>query len=162
MRIRINNELHTIIYIEYLGNIPHEVVTLCYVDNLKCEPYWRPYYWSFFANGGDRSDIRYYNSGSGGSSPYIQAPQWADGYIGEYWLENGGAFNGEPKNSRKLPKPKRLKYWSGSSINPFVAGEKTSCHEYCEECGFESTEICDKHQYIDRDGDLRYKHKNHH
>ena len=162
MKFIINNEEHKIIYIEYSGKIPHSVVTIFYVPNATDGPYWRPVFWDFFANRGDDADIYAYKYGSGGDYKQLQAPQWIDGHTGEFWISPEASFRDDPKNFVQLQKPKRVKGYNSSSINPFKIAEITNNHEYCEVCDNYMIELCDQHQYIDRDGDLRYKHAHHH
>jgi len=113
----------------------------------------------FFANNGDKKDIRAYNSGSGGSHNEIQAPQWADGYIGKYWISDDAEFEGTPKNAIRLKNPIRVPdYFGKKSINPFKIAEITNSVDYCEICGNESTEFCHEHKYVDEEGNVRYIH----
>ncbi|MES3018173.1 MAG: hypothetical protein V4721_10350 [Bacteroidota bacterium] len=151
MKTFINNKEHEVVYIDYQeGSVPHQVYTVK-VEN-GCL-----YTWDFFANNGDKTDIRFYNSGFGGSRKKIQASNWIDEFIGQYWLVTGVKLNGK-SNGIKLEKPLRIKGYSSTSINPFKIGEETCSREYCEECGCESTEFCYKHKYEDDEGNERWIH----
>jgi hypothetical protein len=156
MEYLIDNEKHKVIYIEYQDGLPHSVVTIFFVDTAK-EPYWRPEYWDFFANEGDKNDLRAYSSGSGGDDKKIQAPQYIDGYLGaRYWMAEYIEFDGEPKNIKRLKSPKLLRCYENSR-NPFKVAEITHSCEYCDRCGHYSTEFCDEHKYDDDEGNVRYK-----
>lgn len=157
MKAEIDGELHEVVYIDYyMGGIPHQVITTHYIAKSE-KPYWRVYWWDFFANEGDKSDIRYINTGSGGSrEDGYSAPQWADGYIGIFWCAVDFKLKGEVKNGKRLKNPKRLKGWRTTSINPFKISEETNHYEFCERCGHDSTETCWEHKYEDDKGDLRY------
>lgn len=145
------DKLHRIVYIEYNDNLPHTVIT--FEENKYVK------WWDFFPNNGDRLDLRAYNSGSGGSIKQIQAPTWADGYTGKYWLAEDAKFRNKPKNARRLKHPVKIKgYFGNKSINPFKIAEITNSYEYCDMCGHSSIEICDEHIYMDEKGNLRYKH----
>ncbi len=148
MKTIIDNEEHIVVYIDYNGKVPHQVYTITYIKKAD-KPYWRLYTWDFFANNGDKTDIRAYNSGCGGSHKEIQAPQWVDGYKGEFWMAKDAKFKGKPKNYKRLVYAKRLKaeyvHKFKTSVNPFDCAEITHSHSYCEECGHDSTEFCDIH-----------------
>lgn len=136
LEIQIGDELHRVVYIDYNDDgIPHQVMTACFIFQLK-KPYWGLYSWDFFPNNGNKEDIRAYNSGSGGTSQEIPAPQWADGHIGKFWIADDAKFEGTPKNFKQLKNPIRLKGPSGkTSINPFKVAEITYSYEYCDRCG---------------------------
>jgi hypothetical protein len=158
LQIEIGDKLHRVVYIDYNDDgIPHQVMTTRFVSTAD-EPYWRLYWWDFFANNGDKNDIRAYNSGSGGTHKEIQAPQWADGYIGKYWVADDAKFKGKPKNAKRLKNPIPVAdYFGKKSINPFKVAEITHNIEYCDRCGHSSTEFCDEHKYWDEnDGVGRY------
>lgn len=156
MKIAIEDKLHKVVYIEYQKGLPHAVVTQYYVPNAVGGPYWRNDFWDFFPNAGDRTEICACHAGNGGNQP---APQWADGYIGEFWIDKDFKLEGEPKNYKILAKPKRIKSYMGSSINPFKIAEITHSSEYCEECGKTSRDICWEHVYEDEDDDYTLKYK---
>lgn len=161
MKITINKEVHTVVYIEYKDGLPFNVKTIFYVPTAKT-PFWRLVDWDFFPNNGDCDDMRYFESGSGGTCKDIPAPKWVDGYIGKFWLGSGIKLKGRVKNGLKLASPKRLQaYYNNNfktSINPFLCAEETHSREHCEMCGHESTEFCDKHKYMDDDGNDRWLH----
>lgn len=164
MKIKIGDEEHIVVYIDYNdGDIPHQVHTITYIETAD-KPYWRLYDWDFFANNGYKDDLRAYNSGSGGSHKKIQAPQWADGHIGKYWLHKDAKFKGKVVNGKQLKNPILLPAYYMQNIkksrNPFKCAEISNNHEYCEMCGHESTEWCQEHKYDDKNGDARYKHNN--
>jgi hypothetical protein len=144
----INGNEEEVVYIDYKkGNIPHQVYT---ADSDG----WM-HSWDFFCNNGDKKDISFYNSGSGGNKKSIEASNWAKGFKGKYWLGQGCDLNGK-SNGIKLEKPLRIKGYYCSSINPFKVGEETNSREYCEKCEFESTEFCYKHKYEDNEGNERW------
>lgn len=148
MKTIINNKEHEIIYIEYSDkNRVHSAIT---------EYKHRLTNWDFFDNNGDKTDIRFYNSGCGGDKKKIQAPNWCEGFKGKYWLSKYAKLKGK-SNGVQLEKPFTLKGYKCSSINPFKIGEETGSREYCEECGYESTEFCDEHKYEDNEGNTHYK-----
>lgn len=157
LEIKIGDKLHRVVYIDYKDGIPHSVITVSLIPTSE-KPYWRLYYWDFFANDGDTQDIRAYNSGSGGSLKDIQAPQWADGHIGKYWVSDDVKFHSKPKNGIRLknPIPISSDYFSKKSINPFKVAEVTSNMEYCDRCEHYSTEFCTLHKYDDNEGNARY------
>lgn len=158
LQIQIGKELHRVVYIDYNNGIPHQVMTVHFIPTAKV-PYWRLYWWDFFANNGDKSDLRAYNSGSGGDIHDVQAPNWVDGYIGKYWIADDAKFNSEPKNAKRLKNPKPIAdYFGKKSTNPFKVAEITNSHDYCEMCGHESTEFCTVHKYEDDEGYERYLH----
>ncbi len=151
MKAIINKKEHEVIYIDYgYGNIPHQVYTIEVETG-----YTRS--WDFFANNGEKDDIRFYDAGSGYKKNEISAPNWVDRGRGKYWIGAAVKFKGR-SNGIKLEKPLRIKGYNGSSINPFKVSEETNCREYCEECGYESTEFCDEHKYEDTKGNARWKH----
>ena len=158
MKIIIENEEHKVVYIEYQNGMPHSVVTLQFIDR-AAEPYWRPVYWDFFLNENNKWDLRAYESGSGGSSDKIQAPHWVDGYLGRYWMADEMSFDGIPINGKRLKHPISLKtfYGNANTRNPFVAAEITFSEEYCDRCGYTSTDFCHEHKYEDDEGYARYK-----
>ena len=161
MKTIINGAEHIVVYIEYKDGLPFNVKTIFYVSTAK-KPYWRLVDWDFFANNGQPDDIRYYNAGSGGNHKSIQAPQWIDGYKGKYWLHSDAKLKGKVKNGLRLTNPKRLTAYymscSKTHANPFLCAEETHSKEYCEMCGYESTEFCDEHKYMDKQGNYIYKH----
>ncbi len=149
MKTIIDKEEHTVVYIDYNKGLPFKVVTICFIKTSK-NPYWRQYDWSFFPNNGDKTDLRAYNNGSGGNEKEIHAPQWVNGYLGEYWVSKNIKMIGKIKNGKRLKKPKSIKCYyqhnQKKSINPFKCAEITHSYEYCEECEAESTEYCEKHR----------------
>ncbi len=155
MQVTINNKPHEIIYVDYQKGIPHSVVTKFYVPNAVNGAYWRPVWWDFFAENGDLTDVRFYESGSGGNAQELNAPQWIDGYTGKYWESDDVTFKGEVKNGKRLKKLKRFGSTWGKSSNPFEHTEQVSSYEYCERCGNCVTQ-CDEHIYVDDNGDKRY------
>ena len=160
MKIEIDNHIHRVVYIDYNDGIPHSVKTIKFIAKAD-EPYWRLYDWDFFANNGDKSDIFAYNSGDGGSHKEIQAPKWADGYIGKFWIADDVKFKGKVKNGKRLKNPISLPTYyepNKKSPNPFKCAEITNDCDYCEMCGHESTEWCQEHKYDDENRDTRYRH----
>ncbi len=146
MKTEIDKTQHEIVYIDYLNGLPDNVYTMFFVDTAK-KPYWRLTHYIIFPNNGDINDLRAYEYGSGGNPQKINAPTWADGYTGKYWLSSKVKFNGKAKNALQLQKPLRIKgYYGNTSINPFKISEITHSHNYCEECGKESTDFCEIHQ----------------
>lgn len=159
MKAVINGEDHRVIYIEYKKGIPFDVKTLRFIESAKV-PYWRLYHFDLFANGGDRDDLYAYEAGSGGDDNSIDAPKWADGYTGEFWLDKEFSLNGDVKNGVRLEKPKRIRTTdSGSSINPFKVAPLTDSKHYCEDCGKESLDICFEHIYEDENDNYTLKYK---
>ena len=160
MKTIIEGKEHKVVYIDYHDNMPHSVVTLHFIDNAE-EPYWRPVYWDFFLNENCKDDRRAYESGSGGSSDKIAAPHWADGYLGKYWMADEMSFEGIPINGKQLKNPILLSsfYYSDSTKtrNPFNAAEITFSEEYCDRCGYTSTDFCHEHKDDDDEGNVRYK-----
>ena len=153
MKVTINNKLHTIIYIEYNENVPHQVFTICEQGY--------SYGWDFLANNGNKKDVRFYHNGSGyNRGEKIPASRWVIGMEQRYWIGIGTRLKGR-SNGIKIEKPLRVKGWgNASSINPFKVSEETHNKEYCEECGHESTEFCYKHKYEDSEGNERWIHNN--
>ncbi len=86
MKFEYESDIHYVVYIDYQGSVPHSVITAHYVPNAVNGPYWCRYNWDGFLNENDKKDLRLYQSGAGGDVNEIDAPQWADGHIGEYWL----------------------------------------------------------------------------
>lgn len=157
MEVLINDKVHTVVYIEYQDDLPHNVQTVYYVPDATGGPYFRLNWWDFFPNNGDKEDLRYYKSGSGGDLKKIQAPQFVDGCVGEYWISDDAGFDGEPKNARRLSTPKALRRWDNTiTLNPFEASEETYSMEYCQQCGQASIDTCEEHMYFDDKGELRY------
>lgn len=164
MKILIEKKEHIVVYIDYnKNNIPHSVKTICFVDTAE-KPYWAMYDWDFFANNGDVTDIRAYNSGVGGDFKKIQAPKWADGYTGKFWTPKNAKLKGRVINGKKLKRPKYMPthYMSDKkrSANPFKCAEITNDCNYCEMCGHESTDWCQEHKYDDENGIERWIHNN--
>jgi len=156
MEVIINDEKHIITYVDYQNGIPHSVITKFYVPKAVNGAYWRAVYWDFFAEQGDLTDVRYYESGSGGNADEIDAPQWIDGYIGKYWINKDVVFKGEVKNGKQLKNLKRFGSTWGKSKNPFKHTEEVHHYEFCARCEHHSTEYCTEHKYEDEKGDLRY------
>lgn len=157
LEIKIGDEKHRVVYIDYNDGIPHQVNTITFIS-FADKPYWRLYTWDFFANNGDKTDIRAYKSGSGGSHKQIQAPKYRDGYTGKYWIASDAKFTGKTKSAKRLKNPLRIADYSGNkSINPFKVSEITDSIEWCDRCGHHSTEFCYKHKYDDAKGHARYK-----
>tara|TARA_R110002020_G_scaffold318905_7_gene534549 strand:- start:7132 stop:7626 length:495 start_codon:yes stop_codon:yes gene_type:complete len=157
MEVIINDEKHVITFIEYQDGIPHSAITKFYVPNAVTGPYWRAVYWDFFAEGGDVTDVRFYESGSGGNADEIEAPQWVDGYTGKYWIHKDANFKGQVKKGKQLKNLKRFGSTWGKSINPFKHTEEVYSYDYCDRCGHHSTEYCTDHIYEDNEGILRYR-----
>ena len=161
MIANIEGEKHKVVYIEYSDKgFPDNVITLQFIAEAKT-PYWRPTHWDFFLNNDREDDLKAYESGSGGSSDKIPAPQWVDGYLGKYWMDSRMSFEGEPKNGKRLKQPLSLKLpkWSDKKTtkNPFLIAEITFSEEYCERCGCYSVDFCDEHKYCDDEWNERYK-----
>ena len=53
LEIQIGDELHRVVYIDYKDGIPHQVMTTHFIPTAD-KPYWRLYWWDFFANNGDK------------------------------------------------------------------------------------------------------------
>ena len=150
MKTIVNNKKHEILYIEYDGKVPHSVFTIDENGHSTS--------WDFFANNGDKTDIRFYNSGSGyRKDEKIPASTWVNGHEQKYWLNKEMKLKGK-SNGIKIDKPLRISGYGNSSINPFKIAEETNSREYCEECGHESTEFCYKHKYEDSEGHERWIH----
>jgi len=156
MKTNIEGKEHIITYIDYQDGLPHSVVTKFYVEQAEKGAYWRAANWFFFVEKNDKKDIRFYNSGSGGNPDKIDAPQWIDDYVGNFWITNGVILKGKVKNGKQLSMPLEFDTYSGKSINPFEFAEETTSYEYCARCGNFSTEYCKEHIYENDDGELRY------
>ena len=113
-------------------------------------------HWDCFLNGGDKKDLRLNQSGSGGDETDIYAPEWVDGYLGNYWLADCIKLKGEVVNGKRINKPIPFKGHFKSSINPFKVGEIAYEMNYCERCACYSEDYCREHQYEGDDGELRY------
>lgn len=150
MKTIISNKKHETIYIEYNGKYPHQVYTI--------DEDGHSYSWDFFLNNGDKSDLRFYNSGSGyRKKDKIPAPNWVKGHEQNLWLSEGTKLKGKT-NGKVLQKPLRINGGYNTSIDPFKVSWETNCSEYCEECGCNSTEFCYKHKYEDSEGNERWIH----
>lgn len=153
-------EKHYIIYVDYNDTIPHDVKTVVHIPNAVNGPYWCLHHWDFEKDDNDAKDIICYNSGFGGNENDINAPRWADGYQGEYWLADGLKFSinyGNLKNAKRIWKLRDHESYSGLSSNPFEIAEMVSGIEYCPKCEAYSREYCDTHTYFDDNGDQRYR-----
>jgi len=159
MKTEVENDIHKVVYIDYSNGVPHLVVTQEYIPDATNGPYWRNNFWDCFANEGDNSDLYLHHSGSGGE---IQAPIWADGYTGIFWMDESCKFKGEPKNYKRIKHPRIIKSLRGASRNPFIIAEVTHCNEFCEVCNHSSIDVCWDHIYEDEDDhyELKYKHDN--
>lgn len=141
---------HKLLSVEYIGGIPHEVITAFYVPEAN-EPYWRKVYWDFFPNGGDVTDIRYFESGSGGSlEEGIDAYKFTEPV--EVWISPETNIKGEFVNAVFLLKPKS---------NPFEEASETPSYVYCKECdeyydNYMEPEPCE-HICLSDDGELVYR-----
>ena len=141
---------HKLLYVEYRGGIPHEVVTAFFVPEAK-KPYWRKVYWDFFPNGGETDDIRYFESGSGGSlEDGIDAYKFTEAI--EIWISPEVSIKGEFVNAVFLPEPKR---------NPFKDAQETPSYVYCKKCDkyyddYMEPEPCE-HICLSDDGELVYR-----
>lgn len=143
---------HEVLYVEYRGEVPFEVVTAMYVPKATCGPYWRIYHWDFFLNMRYEDDLRYYNCGSGGSiNDGITAPQFVSPV--EVWISDKIKFNGKPANAILLGEPKG---------NPFENAGQSLFYSHCERCGmdvdnsdFNSVLPCGCGEYDD-DGNILY------
>lgn len=114
---------HELLYVEYRGDIPFAAITAYYVSEAD-KPYWRKVYWDIFPNGGDTNDMKYFESGSGGSlEEGINAHVFTKPV--EVWVSPGVAIKGKFVNAVFLPKPKG---------NPFEDAEETPSCIYCEKC----------------------------
>lgn len=156
LEIQIGDKIHRVVYIDYINGIPHQVMTTNFISTSE-NPYWRLYNWDFFANNGNKNDVRAYNSGSGGTPKEIPAPQYVDGYIGKYWISDDAEFKGKPENAKRLKNPIPVADCLGQrSTNPFKIAEITDSYEYCDRCGHESSDFCYEHKYDDIHGNARY------
>jgi hypothetical protein len=153
--IKINNELHEVIYIDYNKGIPHSVITTQFIET-AIKPYWMLIYWDMFLEKGSKNHLRHYKSGSGGEIKDILAPQWCNGYIGEFWIKQGLEFKNKVKNGKMLEYPKRIKIGLLSSINPLKISEISYGENYCKKCGEYSEDYCWDHVFEDEYGDIRY------
>ncbi len=144
MKVIINDKEHEILYIEYNRGSVHSVITN---ENT----------FDFFNNNGEKTNVRFYNSGTGNWDKIIQASNWVKGKEGKFWLSPAAKLKGKT-NGIRVEKPLRVKGYKCSSINPFKIAEETNCLEYCDECGYESTEFCYKHKYEDNEGNERWIH----
>lgn len=129
-----------VVYIEYQDRLPHSVI-------LSNGGYCRVYDFDFVY--GDKKDIRYKWSGSGGSIKEIQAPHYVKGSGAEYWMREDAGFKGKPKNIKRIDKPHRIVTAFGSSLNPFKVSDETNEIIYCRECDQRRIEECPQHQYWD-------------
>ena len=160
METLINERKHKIVYIEYQDNLPHSVITACFIETAE-KPYWRPFYWDFFACNGDEADMLAYNSGSGGKINELQSPHYRDGYNGaSYWIDDFAKLDKPAINCRQIKNPRILTDGYTKSRNPFKTSQFTDVQEYCDVCGHFSDEFCYEHKYFDDDGNARYKHDN--
>ena len=157
MKYLIDNKVHKIIYIEYQNSLPHSIVTIDYIEDAVNGPYWCHNNWDCFLEQEDKKDIKIYNSGSGGGSKKIRAPQYIDGFTARYWMDNEFSFEGIPKNIKQLKYPILLEGYYEKSRNPFNVGEIVYSYEYCEKCGFHSEHFCHEHKYDDDEGNVRWK-----
>lgn len=138
-----------IVYIVYHDGIPHEVLTAG--EKGYCSHFDFNFYY------GDKTDIRYYHSGSGGHMTAIYGPQYVDGCTGvQYWMAEDAKFQNEPKNCTRIKKPLLVKGWRGANVNPFEVSDETNSYEYCGRCKQNVTDRCYSHQYYDDDDVLRY------
>lgn len=146
-----------IVYIEYIDNLPHQVLTAPIGGNGLS---WFDFEYVY----GDKKDIRYYESGGGCRRNEIQAPHFVKGTLAKYWMATDCKFNGrsKAKNCLKLDKPIQLIGYGKKSINPFNVSIKThDGFDYCEICDHFTCDGngCEEHQEWDSDkGALVYIH----
>jgi hypothetical protein len=160
MKADIENEEHTVVFIEYEDGIPFSVITMYWVDS-ALKPYFRPVFWDVFAESGDKHDLRIYKSGSGGNAFELEAPKYSDGFSAQIWYDPILDLKGDLKSLELLKQPITMKNMYGEpSSNPFDVCEITYSDEYCDVCGHHSVEFCDEHMYTDEDGNDRYRHDN--
>lgn len=148
-------ERSRVIFIEYHDKVPHSVITTDYHEKID---YWGKTYWDFFLDGGQKGNLRGYESGSGGNPNEIEAPQYVDGTKGvELWMAEGVKLIGTPKNCTVIKNPIRLNNGIQTSINPFKVCNIAYSTEYCDRCGHEhADDFCREHIYEDEEGRLRY------
>jgi len=148
------HEGERIVYIVYHDSIPHEVMTASEGGYLS----W--YDFNYFY--GDKRDIRWYNSGGGGRLTEIRAPHYIEGTKGvSYWMASDARFKGKPKNCVRVAKPKRIRGWRRTSINPFKVADETLSYGYCDRCDQHVIDECQEHQYWDDENScVRYYDNN--
>lgn len=134
-----------IVYIVYHSGIPHELISVC--DNLTMSHY------DFMKMEGDRNHIGWRLSGAGGVITDINYPKYVNGCKGvTFWLKEGLLLKGNPENCHQINKPKRIKAWSRSSINPFNVATELDFYEYCDICNQNHHDWCKEHQvYLEED-----------
>jgi len=162
LKVIIDSEIHRVVFIEYCNRLPHSVTTeLIYKKEGSGQSHTVLYHWDFFPNNGDNSDMRYYNSGSGGyDSVSLPVIHWADGYTGIYWISSDFHFGGEVKNGKQLKHPIRLsKFGGGYSDNPFNVAWETSNYDHCEDCGKSGDDYCRECIYEDENDNYQLKYK---
>ncbi len=152
-----STETHYVIYVEYQEGIPHDVRTVEYIPNATNGPYWCLTSWDFFAEKGCVENIKAYESGGGGNENSIYAPNFIDGYLGEYWLAEGVNLIGSPKNAKRLDSLKIIESYISKSTNPFDVAEIAYDQQWCPKCNSYSEEFCNEHLYYDNNDIIRYK-----
>lgn len=141
---------HKLLYVEYRGDIPFAAITAFYVSEAD-KPYWRKVYWDIFPNGGDTNDMRYYESGSGGSlEEGIDAYGFTESV--EVWVSPEITIKDKFVNAVFLLKPKG---------NPFEDAQETPSYIYCEKCDeyyddYMEPEPCE-HICLSDEGELIYR-----
>lgn len=149
------HEGEQVIYIVYCDGLPHEVITAP-LDGKGCT------WFDFEHIGNDRTDIRYYKSGFGGSSKDIQAPNFIYPKGKRYWMAEGCKFKGRSKalNCKRIERPLQLRGWLGRSINPFKVSDQTSYgFVWCKKCKqtFIQDDGCSEHhEWSDEEGCFVY------
>jgi hypothetical protein len=118
-----------VIYIEYVDNLPHRVLTCSLESPCGLTNY------DFTSLYNNKEDIRYYESGGGGRRKEIDAPQFTFSGNHKYWIAKGCQFR-DPENienCEKIEYPIRLTDGYRSSINPLkIAMETEFGFRYCE------------------------------
>ena len=151
--IIIKEEKHKLLYVEYDGDLPQSAVTATFVETAN-KPYWRLYYWDVFANGGDKNDMKFFNSTHGGSiEDGIDAPLFVNPT--EVWISNELKLNGKSKNMILIKKTKG---------NPFKNASESESYRYCKECNCHydddgyMVEMCEHIYYCNDDDCWKYYH----
>ena len=151
-------KLLKVVYIEYINGIPHSAVTINTDYNPKTDKFAGSDSWDFFCEGGDKNNLKAYNSGGGGFGFTISAPKFTEGAKVGIWVDKCIKLIGEAENCTILEKPLRLSDGVKTSINPFKIAEIALSCEYCKVCECFHEEYCDEHTYEDDEGEMRYDH----
>ena len=157
MEFTYNEKTYRVAYIEYHNKMPFTAIATLVEDSGYCTSF------DFEFVYGDKQDIRYKWSGSGGKIlTEIQAPRYGKGVKNvAYWISPDAKLKGKPKNIIRINEPYKIKTAYRISPNPFEVADHTHDLLYCEECEHWMVEECSHHQYWDDEGGvLKYKHDN--